>query len=166
MRFGAGASIVRFNLTRMLTESPPGYLNELSQLAGSSPRVRLVPPVPFDRIITTISEYDMGVYLLPNVNLNNALALPNKFFEFNQARLALVVGPSLEMARMVKAEGCGVVNRDFRGESLRVTFGRLDATSIDAFKHALHDAATRHCAERNREAFLQVVCKALHAAPP
>ena len=42
-------------------------------------------------IVRTINQFDLGVYLLPPVNFNSAHALPNKFFEFIQARQEFLV---------------------------------------------------------------------------
>ena len=39
-------------------------------------------------IAQEINQYDIGVYLLRDGNLNNKYAMPNKLYEFVQARLA------------------------------------------------------------------------------
>ena len=48
------------------------------------------------------NDYDVGLYLLPPTNFNQRYALPNKFFEFIQGRLAIAIGPSPEMAKLVE----------------------------------------------------------------
>ena len=52
-------------------------------------------------IVDTIAEYDIGLFILSPINFNYYHALPNKLFEFIQARLAIAVSPSPEMARIV-----------------------------------------------------------------
>ena len=52
------------------------------------------------------------------VNFNHIHAFPNKFFEFIQARLALVIGYSLEMIEIVKKYQIGVIAKSFLRKGL------------------------------------------------
>lgn len=119
-----------------LPANDPAYLAELRERAASVPRVRFVDPVPFDRLVETLNKYDVGVHVLAATNYNNAYAMPNKFFEYVQARLALVIGPSPEMARVVRERGLGVVADDFASETVARALDQLTAESVDAAKHA------------------------------
>ena len=105
--------------------------------------------------------YDIGLYLLPPTNFNHRYALPNKFFEFIQGRLAVAIGPSPEMAAIVRHYGCGVVAPTFEPESLAAELNALDAAAIAGFKHASHRAAAELCAERNAVLTLETVEHAL-----
>jgi hypothetical protein len=71
-------------------------LKRLARIQGD--RMEFVPPVAFDQIVPTISRYDNGVCLLPSSTRNLGLTLPNKLFEFIQARLAVAVNPNSAMA--------------------------------------------------------------------
>ena len=103
----------RFCLDLMLVQDNQAYMDKLKRKAAPNPRIRFIPPVRMDEIPGKLNGYDLDVYILPPVNLNSALALPNKFFEFIQARLAVAIGPSPEMETYVKQYNCGVVSRDF-----------------------------------------------------
>jgi hypothetical protein len=92
----------RFTLDFMLVPNDANYLVKLKRRAATHPRVRFLEPVPMLEISRTINNYDIGVYILKPNNFNNAHALPNKFFEFVQARLGIAIGPSPEMAHLVK----------------------------------------------------------------
>jgi glycosyltransferase involved in cell wall biosynthesis len=151
----------RFHTTFVLMDSVPGYRRRLIRLAGNEPRVRFVPPQPMRELSRMANAYDIGLYLLQPVNFNNRFALPNKFFEFVQGRLALAIGPSPEMARIVREYGVGVVASDFRPETLARELNALDRDAIAGFKRASHVAADELCAERNQEIFLRVVQDAL-----
>lgn len=144
----------RFELDLMLT-SPhgPSYLEYLKGMA-TNPRIRFLDPVPMPRIVETISAYDMGLYLLEPSSFNNAMALPNKLFEFIQARLAIAIGPSPEMARIVREHECGVVAPDFQASSLAASLNALTAADIERFKANTHRIAPLYSAEQNREQFI------------
>lgn len=131
----------RFSLDLMLMPSDPAYLNRLKTLAASRPRVRFMEPVPMEQICMAINDHDIGVFLLPPVNFNYAHALPNKFFEFIQARLAVAIGPSPEMARLVQQHGCGVVADSFEPLALAEAIRALDAQTVTSFKQASDRAA-------------------------
>jgi len=73
--------------------------------------------------------------------LNFNYALPNKFFEFIQARLALVISPNLAMAQIVQQYGCGVVSADYSPHRMAAAINALDVSAIDACKQASHNAA-------------------------
>jgi hypothetical protein len=119
-----------------------------------------------EQLVRRANAYDIGLYALPPVNLNRRFALPNKFFEFIQARLAVAIGPSLEMARLVNQYRCGIVADDFRPETLASALETLDGTAIASFKRASHAAANDLCAERNVTLLLDGVEEALAHRPP
>jgi hypothetical protein len=155
----------RFVVDFVLVEGLPGYRDKLVQLAGANPRVRFPPPRPMHELVQMANDYDVGLYSLQPLNFNNRYALPNKFFEFVQARLAVAIGPSPEIARLVKRFECGVIAEDFSREAVAASINALDHATIDAFKRASHVAARELCAERTAPLVLDAVESALaHSA--
>jgi hypothetical protein len=59
------------------------------------------------------------------MTFNLKYILPNKFFEFIQARLAVAIGPSVEMKRLVKEWDCGIVAANFEAKSMAAEINRL-----------------------------------------
>ncbi len=153
----------RFTVDFVLT-GESRFRNALVARAKRNPRVRFPPPLPMRRLVQMANGYDVGVFLLPPNNLNRRYALPNKFFEFIQARLAVAVGPSPEMAGLVRRYGCGRVAADFTPEALAAELNSLDTGQIAAFKDASHAAAATLCAERNAAVILSAIDKALALA--
>lgn len=151
----------RFALDFVLSGGESRFREELVARANRNPRVRFPPPVPMRELVQMANDYDIGVFLLPPNNLNRRYALPNKFFEFIQARLAVAIGPSPEMADIVSRYECGVVASDFSPEALAAELNSLDATGIAALKQASNAAAADLCAERNAEPILGAVDAAL-----
>lgn len=138
----------RFTLDLMLIEVEPGYMTFLRQKARNDVRIRFVEPVPMPQICRTINEYDVGLYLLPPDNFNHRHALPNKFFEFVQACLAVAIGPSPEMAALARKYECGVVAESFDPHALAGVLSGLDAEKLRALKEASHRAAQSLCFEQ------------------
>ncbi|MGR0220201.1 glycosyltransferase [Agromyces sp. ZXT2-6] len=124
-----------------LTRNHPDYLDELRALAAEGGRVRVLDPLPYDELIRTLNGYDVGVFVLPPTTFNYRNALPNKLFDYIQARLAILVGPSPEMARIVEERDLGVVSDDFTAESLAAAIESLDADHVAACKRAADAAA-------------------------
>ncbi|MGI8574484.1 MAG: hypothetical protein ACR2MA_03900, partial [Egibacteraceae bacterium] len=141
----------RFTLDLVLVEHEPRYLRRLRRLAAPDPRIRFLDPVPLRDIVRFANGYDVGVFLLPPRNFNYAHALPNKLFEFIQARLAVAIGPSPEMARVVREWECGVVAADFAAMSLAQKLSALDPNAITGYKQRSHAAAAALNAETNTE---------------
>jgi hypothetical protein len=151
----------RFTLDLMLIPADPAYYASLKQAAAGNARIRFLDPVPMRELVRFANAYDVGLYLLEPSSFNNLHALPNKFFEFVQSRLALAIGPSPEMAALVERHGFGVVARDFLPLSLARALSALDAAKIDAMKARAHAAARELSFERSEEALLGLVNKVL-----
>lgn len=131
----------RFELNLMLVFRKEEYKKELEQLIGTKKNVRLIPPVSTDEIVPFISQYDIGIYLLEPNNFNNKHALPNKFFEFVQGRLAIAIGPSPEMAKIVKDYDLGLVSNNFEAKNLAETVNSFTPEKIIYFKQKCDLAA-------------------------
>ncbi|MDU9404610.1 glycosyltransferase [Pseudomonas sp. zfem004] len=149
----------RFSLDFMLMDSDSAYLLELREAAKGDPRIRFIPPVPMPEICLHLNGYDIGVFLLPPVNFNYEHALPNKFFEFVQACLGVAIGPSPEMANLLRAYECGVVAESFAARSLAASLQQLDTEAVTAFKQASHAAAAELNYEHDGERLLSEVAR-------
>ncbi|NLX50053.1 MAG: glycosyltransferase family 4 protein [Methanospirillum sp.] len=143
----------RFSLDLMLVSSPrhAAYFDRLRALAAGRPDVRIVPPVPMGEIASAINAYDIGLYILEPSTFNERHALPNKLFEFVQARLAIAIGPSVEMARVVREHDLGVVAETFSPEAMADRIGGLTVEEIEHYKRQSHRAASVLSSEKNLE---------------
>jgi len=149
----------RFTLDLMLIPADASYLESLKRAAADVKRVRFLEPVPMRELVRFANAYDVGLYLLEPSSFNNLHALPNKFFEFVQSRLAVAIGPSPEMAALVERHGFGVVAPDFLPLSLARALSALDVARINDMKARAHVAARELCFERSEEALLGLVRK-------
>ena len=146
----------RFTLDLMLltptiaNKKTIGYLDSLKNSIKDNPRIKIVPPVKSSEVVNFIHPYDMGIFLLPPINFNYANTLPNKLFDFIQARLAIGIGPTPEMASLVNRYNLGVVADDFTPQSLAKKINALTAYEIEFFKKQANLSAQELSAEKNR----------------
>lgn len=147
----------RYTLDLMLVESNPAYTRHLRALASTDSRISFRAPVPMQQIVSAIHDCDIGVFLLPPANFNYAMALPNKFFEFVQARLAVAIGPSPEMVRIANQYGFGIVSDSFDPREMAARIALLSAMDIDALKLKADAAAQELNAARTVEILIQQV---------
>lgn len=147
----------RFHLDLLLVPSDKVYYEHIASMSSGVNNVALRAPVPMKELVSYCHSYDVGLFVLPPTSLNNRHSLPNKFFEYLQARLAIVVGPSVEMARIVQEEGVGVVTEDFSSTSLALALSELTPDKVNRYKERAHEAASRHCAEENEKKVLEIV---------
>lgn len=155
----------RFCLDLMLVEHDPAYMAALRARAAGCPRIRFIAPVPMREIAAFTNTYDIGVFLLPPTNFNYLHALPNKFFEFMQARLAIAIGPSPEMQALVDAHGCGVVGPSFEPDGLAQVLAALTPEDIDAMKQASDRASRRFNASVTRAWLQSEIARVLDNTP-
>lgn len=126
-------------------------------MADSRDNVKIIEPVSPDEIITFTNNYDMGLYLLEPTVTNHEFSLPNKLFEFIQARLAVIIGPSIEMARIVNMYQCGVVSEYFTIESIAKLLNNLDIKDIEKFKLNSSHAAEEVNFDKEKNIFISMV---------
>jgi hypothetical protein len=131
----------RYTLDFMLVQTDPQYVSELRRHASRNGRIRFVDPVQMENISHRLNEYDMGLFLLPPSNFNYLYALPNKLFEFIQARLAVAVGPSPEMARIVDAYSLGIVAKSFAPRDMATALLAVTEDQLQTFKSSTETAA-------------------------
>lgn len=124
-----------------LTPNHPDYLEELRRQAEETGRVRLRDAVPYDRLIATLNDYDVGIFVLPPVNFSYAHALPNKFFDFVQARLGVILGPSPELGPYVQEHGLGKVTGGWDADALAAAIEELTPGNVREFKGNAAQAA-------------------------
>jgi hypothetical protein len=156
----------RFRLDLMLMPTDARYLTSLMRRAAGDPRIRFRAPVPITEICAATNRYDVGLFLLPPTNFNYAHALPNKFFEYVQARLAVAVGPTPAMAGLVREHRLGVVSPTFEVPDMARALNTLSRQDVVMFKAEADRAARELCFEREAGNLLSVLRRALEARTP
>lgn len=137
----AVASTSEVTLDLYLMGNDPEYVAELRERATSD-RVRFPEAVSYEQLIRRLNEYDVGIHVIAPTNFNNRWALPNKFFDYVQARLGLIIGPSAEMQGLLDAHGLGAVADDFDAPALTRVLDSLTPAQVHTWKS--HAAAAAH----------------------
>ncbi len=148
-----------YELYLMLSDNKSEYFNSLVELAKQRKNIFILEPVPFKKIIETINQYDIGLYILPPTNFNNSIALPNKFFEFLQAKLCIAIGPSPEMKSLVEQYQLGIIANDFQPKSLAEKLLSLNINDINQFKKNAEEVSKNLCAEQNNKVLLDEISR-------
>lgn len=127
-------------------------------------RVELLPAVPMMALVREATAYDIGFFALPPHSLHNEFALPNKFFEYIMAGLALCVTELPEMARLVREYGLGVTLPSLEPAAIAAVINALDRETIDRYKRNARAAASELCWERESERLLDAYGAVLQRA--
>jgi hypothetical protein len=147
----------KYELNLMLLGLSTDYGKHLKKIAEGKQNVKFIDPVPMKELCNYTNRFDIGLFLLEPTNFNYRYALPNKLFEFIQARLAIAIGPSPEMARIVRDHDLGVIAEDFEPKTLAEKIMALDYQKINYYKQQSHQAAYELSAERNKQILLDLV---------
>ncbi len=117
------------------------YLAKLRELIGDDTRITLHPPVKPEELPATLNAYDVGVFSLPALTPNHRFMLPNKIFDFVQARLAVVFNSAPETDRVITDHDLGVIAADATAGTLRAALAGLDVDRVRQYKENAHKAA-------------------------
>jgi glycosyltransferase involved in cell wall biosynthesis len=121
---------------------------------GLTDRITIAPPVPMTALVREAAAFDIGFFALPGSSRHNEFALPNKFFEYIMAGLALCLTDLPEMSRLVRQYGLGVTFRTVAPEAIATAINGLDPASIDHYKRNALAAARELSWERESERLL------------
>lgn len=123
---------------------PDDYVAQLNAIAaehGVTDRVAIEPPVAFNEMIPRANEADIGFFVQEDHSIQKRFTLPNKFFEYVQARLALCVADLPEMARLTKRHDLGALVPGVTPEAIAAAINGFTREKIDAHKQASMRAA-------------------------
>ena len=152
----------RFTLDLMLVATfHQDYFQKLQAMVEKRKNVHIIPPVSFEEIIPFSSYYDIGFFLVPPTTYNLQMCLPNKFFEFIQARLAIAIGPSPEMARLVQEYNLGIIAKDFSAKEMAKSLNALTKEQILQYKENANKAAKILNAEKEGEKLFKILEEAI-----
>jgi hypothetical protein len=136
------------------------YIESLKQRiarAALRTRVHVIPPVPMTDLVRAATEFDVGFFALPGHSLHNQYALPNKFFEYTMAGLALSVSRLPEMESLMKEFDLGTTFAEVEPRCIAAAINAMSRDDIDRFKRNALKAAETLCWEKESEKWLSAV---------
>lgn len=134
--------------------------SQLAALAaelGVSHKVTLEPAVPFVEMLARANEADIGYFVYRDGSPQRRFVLPNKFFEYQMAGLALMISDLPEMAALMRQSGTGIVVGDFNPEAIARAVDSLTDDQINTFKQASLKAAETLCWEQEQDVLLETI---------
>ena len=149
----------RFELYLMLVAKRTNkiYFNKLKKISKGYSNVYFLKPVTYSEIVPYSNQFDIGIQFHPPVNINLQFGLGNKFFEFIQSRLAIAIGPSVEMRKYVEKYDLGIVSESFNPKSMAAKLNSLSSKDIINFKNNAHKNALKLSSNSNKKKFLEIV---------
>lgn len=146
----------KFRLNLMLLRAPEESLRSLArELKIPDDHLVFHQPVLPSALCDYLSNFDIEMIFIPGNSVNHQVGLPNKLFEAVQARLAVVTGPTPELAKAVLASGVGLVTQSFSPEELARTLEGLEREDVSKFKLAADRQAEEWCFENLYPALAQ-----------
>lgn len=148
----------RYSLHLMLVENDPAYIRSLKRLADqlAPGRVSFHEPVAPENIVQRIAAYDIGFCLLAPTSYNLKMALPNKFFDFIAAGLAVCIGPSPSMTKIVRQYNLGCIASTFDPRDVAATLNQLKPEQLITMQQASRAAAQQFNAEKEMGKVIQL----------
>jgi glycosyltransferase involved in cell wall biosynthesis len=115
-------------------------------------------------LIQYTRQADLGISLEENLGMNYRFALPNKLFDYIQARVPVLVSDLPEMAAVVRHYQIGMVCSTTVPEELasRITAILSDKAGLAVWKANLEHAARELCWENEEHKLLELYRKALY----
>lgn len=137
----------------------PLALRAAVERRGLGERVRVLAPVPPAAVLDALGEFEVGLVFDRPQSRNSELSVPNKFFEYLMAGLA-VVTPHLEtLGPLVTSEEIGLTYDPHAPDELAQTLERLaaDRPALEAMRRRARALAL---ARLNADAAAQVLAVA------
>jgi hypothetical protein len=114
---------------------------------------------------SVLNEYDLGVFLFPIKTLSQLHHLPNKFFDFVQARIGLVFAPAPETDAYIREHGLGIITSGTTADALVDALQDLTADDVNAYKAAV-DRAARSLSNESDTAYQHALVSGLLGDAP
>ncbi|MDP3952927.1 glycosyltransferase family 1 protein [Microbacterium sp.] len=153
-------STADIELTLYLMPNDTSYIEQLRRRAAEiGPKIRVLPPVPHAELVDTLAAHDVGIHILPATSTNNRLALPNKFFDFVQARLGVIVGPTPAMAGLIERHGFGAIAPGFTAQDVAGVLDELSPAQVSEWKAQSDRSAEHLSAERQVQGWTDAIAQ-------
>lgn len=138
------------------------YINILKKRAADNSNIRFLDPVPTNDLPRLTNNYDLGVYILNPGSLNNRILMPNKLFEYVQARIGSIVSPNQEMSKFVKKYDVGKVSKDYTGKAMADLLNALTVEEMTHYKNQANRYAKELSAEETIKKINEIVLNLLN----
>ena len=132
-------------------------LKALAVELGVTHKVTLEPAVPFVEMLTRANEADIGYFVYRDGSPQRRFVLPNKFFEYQMAGLAVMISDLPEMAALTRQYDTGVIVSDLTPEAIARAVDSLTDDQINTYKANALKAAETLCWEQEQAVLIETI---------
>lgn len=123
--------------------------------------ISVLPAVSLEQIVPFGNNYDIGFIYIPKHNRNLLATIPNKFFEYIQSRLALLLPPIVSLQDITEKYDNAIVSRNFSLDSLSHALNTLSVEEISKKKQNSHTAALEFNINQNAQKIRNILTELL-----
>ena len=124
------------------------YIKDLKKQNKENDKIKFHEPVKLDEIVDMANNYDIGLCYFEPTTFNLKHCLPNKFFEYIQARMIVATGPSPDICNLLNQYNCGVISEEFSIKSLAESINNHTIPALNKKKRNAAFAASELCFEK------------------
>lgn len=133
-------------------------LHKMVSEKGLQDKVRFRGRLSPDRLFELTCSADLGISLEEDRGLNYRYALPNKIFDYIQARIPVLCSDLPEMARIIRTYGVGIATDEKEPEKLAgIIRFILKERAGGAWREGLDRAAADLCWENESRIYLEML---------
>jgi hypothetical protein len=105
----------------------PEVMAELDKRYGHqpAPNVRILPPVAYEAISNLLRNYDVGIALYKNTNLNNYYCAPNKVYDYLMSGMMVIANDYPGLRKVIEQGQLGACVEDITPASFRFAVERI-----------------------------------------
>ncbi len=131
----------------LLIANQSDHLKNVLSKSASADRIFIHPAVSLNMVSRFLNQFDIGVHMMSSNNFNNDNALPNKYFQYIQARLVTVFGPLAEIGAFTRQYDTGIVLDTYTEKDLASSIQKLSVDHINRIKKNNDANAKQFCEE-------------------